>query len=169
MKLLKKLTFLFLMLFIMSSFSQCKSIQTLQDERPLEIGEVYYQHWVAGVKGGGSGVNLFIPIESNKNDIVLDSVYFKGKQVKLEFKNNTMYVGRFASKVNQKKGIIMSSDPLAEYGNPVPEIPKKIPFKLEDSECVISYKKGSKTLYFKISNIIKKESENYPTAPPNRQ
>lgn len=169
MKLLNKITSLMLMVFVISSFSQCASTLKLQEDVPLEIGEVYYQHWVSGVKGGGSGVNLFIPIMSNKNDIELDSVYFKGKQEKLELKNNTIYIGRFASKSNQKQDIIMSSDPQAEYGNPVPEIPKEIPFKLEDSECVVSYKKGAKTLCFKISNITKKESERYPIAPPNRE
>ena len=153
---------------MLSCFSQCASTLKLQKEFPLEIGKVYYQHWVAGVKGGGSGDNLFIPIVANKNNIILDSVYFKGKQVKLELKNSSLYVGRFASKANQKQDIILSNEPYAEYGNPIPEIPKKIPFELKESECIVTYLEGNKTRYYKISNITKKESERYPSAPLNR-
>ena len=168
MKLLNKLTSLILMVFVMSSFSQCASTLKLQEDVPLEIGEVYYQHWVAGVKGGGSGVNLFIPIESNQNNIVLDSVYFKGKQEKLELKNNTIYIGRFASKANQKQDIIMSSDPQKEYGNPIPELSRKTPFKLHDNECVVSYFEKDKIKYFKIMGIVRKESKLYQKAPSKK-
>ena len=169
MKLLKKLTSLFLMLFMISNFSQCRSLQKIEKELPIEIGEVYYQHWIAGVKGGGSGDNLFIPVVSNKNNIILDSVYFKGKQVKLELKNNSMYVGRFASKINRKQDIILSNEPYAEYGNPVPEVPKKIPFDLRESECIVTFQEGNETRYYKISNITKRESEKHPHTPLNRQ
>ncbi|WP_142784440.1 hypothetical protein [Changchengzhania lutea] len=167
MQLFKKIIALVLMAFVMTSFSQCASTYKLQKELPLEIGAVYYQHWVAGVQGGGSGVNLFIPIMANTNDIQLDSVYFQGKQVKLEFKNNSIYVGRFASKVNQKQDIIMSSETIEEYNNPIPEIPKKLPFELKDNECVVSYQEGNRTLYYKISKITKKESARYPSVRPN--
>ena len=63
----------------------------------------------------------------------------------------------------------MSSDPKAEYGNKVPELPKKTPFNLEDNECVISYKQDHVLKYYKISNIIKKERRLYPSAKPNKQ
>ncbi|MDO5971990.1 hypothetical protein Q4Q35_19485 [Flavivirga aquimarina] len=162
MKSLKNILNLLLFLLIIVGFSQCASTQKLEDKLPLEIDDVYYQHWVSGVKGGGAGYNLYIPIKSNPNHIVLDSLYFKGQQVKLELKNESVFVGRFKSKANKKHDIIMSSDPLAEYGNKAPEASKSIPFKLSDAECIVSYKKGKKTLYYKISNITKKVSAKYP-------
>lgn len=168
MKSLKNIPNSLLFLLIVVGFSQCASTQKLEGSLPLEIGDVYYQHWVSGVRGGGSGYNLFIPIKSNPKKIVLDSLYFKGRQVKLELKNESVFVGRFKSEANQKHDIIMSSDPLAESGNLVPEIPKNTPFKLNDTECVVSYQKGNKTLYHKISNVIKKASAKYPSAPQNR-
>ena len=168
MKSLKHILNSLLFLLIALVFSQCASTQRLEDTLPLEIGDVYYQHWISGVKGCGAGYSLFIPIKSNPNNIVLDSLYFKGKQVKLELKNESVFVGRFKSEANQKQDIIMSSDPSAEYGNSVPEISKKTPFELNDTECVVSYQKGNKTLYHKISNIIKKASAKYPSAPLNR-
>lgn len=168
MKSLKTILNALLFLLIVIGFSQCASTQKLEGKLPLEIGDIYYQHWVSGVRGGGSGYNLFIPILSNPKKIVLDSLYFKGRQVKLELKNASVFVGRFKSEANQKRDMVMSSDPLAESGNLVPEIPKNIPFKLNDTACVVSYQKGNKTLYHKISNVIKRASVKYPSAPQNR-
>ena len=67
MKFIRK-TFRFLSLAIISvSFSQCASTMELQKEAPTDFGEVYCQSWVAGVKGGGSGTNIFIETKSNFN------------------------------------------------------------------------------------------------------
>lgn len=156
MKFIKPIFKLLLLFTVMFSFFGCSSTKKLQNSIPFEIGEVYYQHWVSGVKDGGYGVNLFIPIVSNPNNIILDSIYFRGQQSKLEMTNKTLYVGRFQDNSNQKKNIIMSSEPFAEYGNKVPELPKEVPFKLEANACVISYKQGIKTKYFKIKGLAKK-------------
>ncbi|NMH89284.1 hypothetical protein [Flavivirga algicola] len=169
MNTLKNIKNILLFLLIAVGFSQCASTQKLEDKLPLEIGDVYARHWVSGVRGGGSGYNLFIPVKSNPDKIVLDSLYFNGKRAKLELKNASLFVGRFKSKVNQRHDIIMSSDSLAEYGNRVPEVAKKMPFELNDTECVVSYQKGNKTLYYKISNIVRKASEKHPNIPQNRQ
>jgi len=157
------------MLLVMASFSQCSSAQKLQDKAPITIGKAYCQSWIAGVEGGGAGLNIFIPVIDNS--IILDSVYFRGKAAKLEVKQeeNILYVGRFPSDFNQKRDIIMSSDPKAEYGNEMPNISKKIPFELKNNECVISYKEGKTTKYFKVDNVVEKDLVPYPSAPPNKQ
>ncbi len=153
----------------MLSFSKCGSTQKLSKLLPISIGEVYYQEWIAGVKGGGSGFNIYIPIESNPNNIILDSVFFKGKQVKLEHSNNSISIGRFKTSVNQKQDIIMSSNRLAEYGNKVPELTKKSPFNLNEDECVVSYKFKNKVRYFKIDKILKKETRSFMSTPLRKQ
>ncbi|MCK7589560.1 hypothetical protein M0G43_03130 [Subsaxibacter sp. CAU 1640] len=145
----------------------CSSAQKLQSSSPIDVEEVYFQKWVAGVKGGGSGIDLFIHSKNKATAIELDSVYFRGKAVKLETikDENLIYVGRFKTEFNKKQDIVMSSDPNEEYGNSVPNIPKKIPFELKDSECVISYKQNGDIRYFKLENITEKPSQNYPSAP----
>ncbi len=153
----------------MVSFSKCASTKKLQDSIPVEIGNAYCQRWVGGIQGGGSGIDLYIPIESSRNIMVFDSVYFRGKQTKLELDNETVFIGRFKTENNQKEDIIMSSEPHAEYGNKVPAISGKIPFELEDSECVVSYKEGKKIKYFKITGIKEKKMIAYPSAPPKNE
>src|SRR5690606_41772555 len=84
MKLIKSSIFSIALLTIMTSFSQCSSSQKLQEKAPVTFGEVYFQRWNAGIQGGGSGINLFIPVMDT--NVVLDSVYFRGKSAKLETK-----------------------------------------------------------------------------------
>ena len=165
----KPFSFSLSMLIVVIGFSQCSSAQKLQDKAPLEIGQIYCQKWIAGIQGGGSGINIFI--QTGNSSIKLDSVYFRGKVAKLEStpQEGILYIGRFKSIFNQKQDLIMSSDPNAEYGNELPKIPKKIPFELKDNECVISYKQGDKTKYFKLDKIVEKEMLAYPSAPPNKQ
>ena len=148
MKAIKKIIVALLMPLVLVSYFSCSSAKMLQNESQLEIGKVYYQE-------SNSMTTVFIPIKSNPNNIVLDSVYFKGKQAKLEHKNN-LFIGNFASSIAQKQDVIMSNEPYAEYGNQVLKLPKKSPFELKDNECMVSYKKENETKYFKIENIIQK-------------
>jgi len=161
MKFLKNIWSLSLLSLSVISFSQCSSTKKLQNSTPFEIGNAYYQNWFSGVKGGGSGTNLYIPIISNPNNIMLDSAYFRGNQVKLEFKNDTIFIGHLKKSTNKKPDIIMSSEPFAEYGNQVPELHKRIHFELKEGECVISYNFKNKTRYFKINKVIEKEPKHY--------
>lgn len=168
---MKSIVNIILISIVLTGFTNCSSAQKLEKQVSFKIGEVYFQHWVAGIKGGGSGVNIFIPIDNLENNIQLDSVHFRGKAAKLEFKPNspTLFIGRFMSLTNRDSDIIMSGKPEEEYGNQLPEQTKKSPFELEQNECVISYIRDGKSRYFKIGNIIEKKAEFYPSAPPRKQ
>jgi len=63
---------------------------------------------------------------------------------------------------SQKQDIVLSSDPKAEYGNRIPEKPMKIPFELLHNECVISYIKNGKTMYYKLTNVEEINSFDVP-------
>jgi hypothetical protein len=142
---------------VMFSFSQCSSQKKLQEKAPVAVSKAYCQTWVAGARGGGSGINIFIPVESvSEEGVELDSVYFRGRSAKLETKpqNNTLYIGRFLTKANERYDLVMSGDSKEEYGNKRPESTEKIPFELKENECVVSYKDGKKMKYFKIENIV---------------
>ena len=170
---MKLFTNVFVMAIIMISFSQCSSAQKLQSKALVKFGQAYYQNWVAGVQGGGSGIDIFIPVEqkTSREIIKLDSVYFRGKVTKLERKPNTasLFIGRFTSEKYQKKDIIMSSNPKDEYGNEAPKLKVKIPFELKENECVVSYIEDNKVKYFKIENVMEKQTLYYPSTPPKKQ
>ncbi len=156
----------------MFSFSQCSSQKKLQDQAPMQLKEVYCQSWVAGVRGGGAGINIFIPTNIKTYDNTrLDSVYFRGKSAKLQIieDKTIVYVGRFISEANKNQDLVMSGNRKEEYGNKTPMGEEGIPFELKDDECVVSYKVGAKTKYFKIENIVEKVSIPYPSAASNKQ
>jgi hypothetical protein len=121
---------------------------------PLELGNVYYKESQDETKGS-KGITIFIPILSNVNNIKLDSVIFRGKETSLKLENNE-FVGQFEAVENLKKDFIMSNKPYAEYGNKAPILPFKSSLELSNSEAIISYTEGSKTKFFKVSNIIQK-------------
>lgn len=156
--------FAVLVVLALSSF-QCASTKSVPNA-PFTLGAVYYQDWTAGVEGGGSGYNLTIPMLVNTDNIVLKTVYFRGSQAPLELKGNNIFVGRFSLKVNNSKGMVLSIDPRAEFGNEVPDLQKDIPFELKENEAVVSYKVDDKLRYFKIDHIIKKEAARYPKSQP---
>ena len=133
---------------IMASFSQCSSAYKLQKNAPKSLGESYFEQWVSGMAQGPSGINVFIKVEDD--NIQMDSVYFRGKGIKLvkDSSDNMLYVARFISKSTNKEDMMMSSDSKQEYGNKAPEIPKKIPFDLKANECIVSYQLNGKTLYY---------------------
>ncbi len=169
---MKKLGIVFICITVVFTITHCSTAQKLQKKPPITLQEVYIQSWVSGVKGGGSGINLFIPVSQKiPQNIQLDSAYFKGKVAKLELSDASqmLYVARFKANFNQNQDIIMSSDPKEEYGNQLPELNEKIPFDLKDTECVISYTESNVTKYFKIDNIVIKKQEHYPSAPKNKQ
>ena len=166
MKALNKFTGLILLALIMTSFSQCSSVQKLQKKAPTNFGEVYCEEWVAGAFGAGSGINIYIPVADFS--IKLDSAYFREKATKLniESDNDKVYIGRILTDLNtEKRDLLINSDSKKEYGNKPPELPKKIPFELNRNECVVSYIDNYVVKYFKIENVIDKPVTSYPMAP----
>ena len=123
------------------SIVNCKTskepVLQFQSTAPLEITAPYYNSWVAGIEGGGSGINVFLPLKEN-GKIVIDSLHFRGEKSAVETRDK-LIIGRFKHSTNQKKDIIMSSNPQDEYNNKRVLIRDTSPFKLTQNECVISY------------------------------
>lgn len=155
---------IFILSLIMASFSNCSTAQKLQENTDFTIGEVTSQGWVAGVEGGGGGINVFVPVSNMKDNTSLEGLYYNGKYVNLE-KKGDLFIGRFDTGVNKPKDdLILDGDIKKEYGNKVPDVQEKIPFELAKDEAVLSYKQGGKLRYYKIKNIKNKPTQyNYST------
>lgn len=123
-----------------------------------EIEKVYCQSWIAGVEGGGSGINLFIAKNILTSPI---EVYFRGQIAKLELKGG-YYIGRFKTEVNQEKDYVMDGNHVKEYEN---ELPTKMafPFKLGDKDAVILVLNKEKREYVKLKNISQRPMIAYPS------
>ena len=169
MKIFKHLLYITIIGLVMGS---CSSAQKIKTTTPFTMGEVTSQSWVAGVEGGGSGINVFIPVSGLNDKTALKNLYYNGKVVKLE-KNaqngKTVYIGRYKTAANQPKEIVIDANTKKEYGNKVEETSKdKIPFELEEDEAMLEFSVNGKVSYYKIANIKKVNPVAYPSASKNK-
>lgn len=173
MSLFQRLIFISFLFFLAIGFSQCTSAkQNMKISETINISiqmksQVYFQNWIAGIKGGGSGTNLFISasILTGKKPF---KAWFKGKSANIEttkVNNVDFYVAYFKGDSNQLKDYTMEADVKQEYGNKIPVKKEVFPFDLLENEAVISYKENDKTKYLKLTNISQKEMLAYPSAP----
>ena len=142
------------------SFMTCKSIQFDQTP-PFQIIEATYNTWIGG-QPGVSGINVFINYTSTTT-VAFDSIYFRNQGVRLESvsKNGKNSIAGYfsTSSGNSTLDFILHKESKKEAGNSLPE--KKIPFVLKEHEAVISYKDGSNTKYYKITELKKSKTNFY--------
>ena len=144
---------------ILFSFSNCASGKKLQENEPLDVKQVYCSTTTGDVRGAGSLITLIIPVEEMR-DVVLDSVYFRGKKaaLKKESSQKNLYIAHFKIPSADREDLIMHSDPKKEYGNKPPVILPDIPFELEADEAVIKFYEEGEEKYFKITGIKQDDS-----------
>ena len=158
MKNLKKAIYAIVFAIAISFTFQCSSSKetattTFEYQPPFTIKPVVFQEWYAGIKVGGTGINVFLPISEVKGNIVFDEVYFrnlKGKLIKKE--NNYMATLK---------------NPTRQYTFKKAEKPADYPFDLADNECVISYIENGKTKFYKILALNEVAGIYYENGPPS--
>jgi hypothetical protein len=155
MKFLSILTMLF-------GFVQCGSSAFVQNPS-FKVEKASYHNWVGG-QPGVSGTKLEIHLK-NAAEIIFDTLYFKNKRIKVKVSQRgeiTQLIGHYSTSKRMKNDLIIDIDSKKELKNTLPVI-KKFPFGLNDYEAVVRYKKGKKTLFFKIENIKKTAPTLFPT------
>ncbi len=151
MKIFIQLFLISILVFGLESCSLTKQeTYQLQKEAPFKIGTATYQEWIAGVRGGGSGISVVIIIdEESASKIEFDSLFFRDQKVKLT-KSNSKLIAHLKTKINNRDDIILHESPQEEYGNRPPENEDNIPFDLTAKEAIISYKEKNQTKFVKI-------------------
>ena len=163
MKPIKVITSIFSLSVVLFSLSSCaggkETGYNFDQEPPFTLGVVYYQDWVAGVREGGSGTNVYITIDRYADDVVIMDIYFRNKKLKAQNspQNRDQYVGYF--KNQSRPDIIMDIDPVKESQNIPPE---PFPFQLEEDEVVLSYLHKDEVKFLKISKIEQRPMIAYP-------
>jgi hypothetical protein len=146
---------------IISILSLQNCANQMQDTFPVKITEAYHHHWVAGVRGGGSGTSFYITFEKIlPNDLELNQLYFRKNLAKVHKVSETQYLFSFVGKANQHRAneFITDDAPKAKDIEP--------PFKVEDNEAILEYTHKGTKKYFKLTNLKQKEMEAYPMVKP---
>jgi len=159
MKNIKTISLILALPLVLISFAQCASNKSfkLQKTAPFAIKQAISQNYLGG-RQGNKGEKITIVLSDS--DIVLDSLFYKNRKLKLQ--RNTE--GDFTCKLSFSTGKhhTMHENPQEEYGNKAPVMDYKTPFKLTENEAVVSYLKNDITYYYKIGNLTKGKVIIYP-------
>ena len=117
-----------------------------------------YQSWVAGVRGGGSGINFYIDLKSELPvNIELKKLIFRGYEVPFEKQDNLHFQAMIKTPSNQEK---IEGDDTQIYTSP------KNALTLADNEAILVFSKNGKEYQQKITNVTEKPALEYPSARP---
>lgn len=144
----------------------CANKFKINKQSVLGFDQSYYQRWTSGVKGGGSGINIFLVLKSSvdlkEEDVQVEGIYFNEFYTTLKFYAPNKFQGFIKTKNNSTDSFEtlkeMSSN--NEFGRTVVE-KTEIPFELKNDEAMISYKEKGIQKYFKII-LEKKDMMSHP-------
>lgn len=148
--------------FIFFTIVSCStSKEVKKDTNFYEIENAYYQKWVAGVKGGGSGINLHIIFKEPLNDdFELEKFSFQSYEGVFEKISETEY----AAKINtHQNDLILDENPIKEYGN---KAPTENVLKTNEALLYFLIKSKGKYLARLVENVKEKPMLAYPSIKP---
>lgn len=160
---MRPFTFVIIIFFI---FSCNSNKRVLQDNPSFEVAEASFQKWFGGTSEAGKGIHFNLIFSEISDDVLVQKIYFRGKEevLKQNPQNPDAYLATFVDK--PKEDVVLDSNPVKEMDNPRPSLTSQIPFELKANEAVVQYQKGTKTFYYKIENIVEKDSVAYPSSKP---
>ena len=145
-------------LFALTFSSTLFSCNTTEIVAQDNIQSASYQTWVAGVRGGGSGINFNVEFKSElPSNIELKKVIFRGYEVPFDKQDNLHFQAMIKTPGNQQK---FEGDDSQIYTSP------KNALTLADNEAILIFTKDGKEYQQKITNVIEKPSLEYPSAKP---
>ena len=117
-----------------------------------------YQGWVAGVRGGGSGINFYIDLKSElPANIELKKLIFRGYEVPFEKQDNLHFQAMIKTPGNQEK---IEGDDTQIYTSP------KNALTLADNEAILIFLKNGKEIRQTIKEVKEKPMLLYPSTKP---
>ena len=146
-------------------FTACsnKTKFNIEKHSDIEFKETYYQEWVSGIQGGGSGLNIFFVLNGVKDDeLQLEGLYFRNEYAKLKYQEQGKYQGFIKTEHNWDNATSLEEDQIRASDNEKLSSEKEaFPFDLGLNEAVISYKFKNTIKYYKIL-LTKKETLDKP-------
>lgn len=146
-------------LFFSLSFFSCgtckEAIQSTEKiQLQEEIQEVYFQGWVAGVRGGGAGIGFYVNFKNPlKDNITLEKVHFRTYEALFNRVNDTNYIANITTGQNQRDEILVETDEKVKASN----------INLKGNQAILFFKKDGKLYSKTIEDVKEKEMIAYPS------
>ena len=147
---MKQLLLLLFSITMISCSSQKKALQ--------ETLQASYETWVAGVRGGGSGINFYVDLKTPlSKEIELEKVIFRGYEVPFEKIDSLHFIARIKTEGNQQK---FDGDVTSKSTSP------KTQYKLHPEEALLLFVKSGKEIKIIIKKVTERPMLEYPSAKP---
>jgi hypothetical protein len=144
-----------LSLFVCSTLISCNITETIAQDN---IQSVSYQTWVAGVRGGGSGINFYVELKSElPSNVALKRLIFRGYEVTFDKQDNLHFQAMIKTPGNQQK---FDGDDSQIYTSP------KNALTLAENEAILIFLKNGKEIRQTIKEVKEKPMLLYPSAKP---
>ena len=160
-----KLCILLFSFFSISCNCEKKTIEQSNNKlvsQDFPIDEIYYQSWVAGIRGRGSGINIHLTFKeklpSNVRLKSMQLLYYTTFEI--DVIENSQYIGRIKTERNQ---LNLEENPIDEYGN---EVPKKQEDSLKEGQVLLTFEINGKEFTKLIENVKQVEMLAYPSTKP---
>lgn len=135
--------------------SSCSCQDKIIQENNLSTS---YESWVAGVRGGGSGINFYVDLKTElSKEIELKKVIFRGYEVPFEQQDALHFIARIKTEGNQQK---FDGDDSQIYTSP------KNALTLAENEAILIFLKNGKEIRQTIKEVKEKPMLLYPSAKP---
>lgn len=139
-------------LFIIVSCSSSKEVSTNLSEN---IESVYYQKWIAGVQGGGSGINFHVVFKNPLDkEQLLRKVQFQNYESTFEKISETEFLAKIKTHQND---LILDENPEKEYGNEATKI------NIRPNEANLIFRINGKEVIKNIKKVKEKPMIAYPS------
>jgi len=118
------------------------------------IQSVYFENWISGVRGGGSGTNFFMGFkEPLPEGVVLSQLYFRGKKAPVIALSKFSYTANFSD-----NGVNPNDNPSsgADTGKTAMLVAEP-PFPIEDDQALLEYYDNQELSYYLLTKVEEKE------------
>ena len=144
-----------LYIFFATTLISCIITEPIVQENNLSTS---YETWVAGVRGGGSGINFYVDLKTElSEEIELKKVIFRGYEVPFEKQDALHFIARIKTEGNQQK---FDGDDSQIYTSP------KNALTLAENEAILIFLKNGKEIRQTIKEVKEKPMLLYPSAKP---
>lgn len=144
-----------LSIFLAATLFSCNTTEIVAQDN---IQSASYQTWVAGVRGGGSGINFYIDLKSElPANIELKKLIFRGYEAPFEKQDNLHFQAMIKTSGNQQK---FDGDDSQIYTSP------KNALTLAENEAILIFSKNGKEIRQTIKEVKQKPMLLYPSVKP---
>ena len=143
-----------IILLVIYTCCSCVPKTSIMAENGSNIEQAYYEKWVAGVRGGGKGMNFYLDLKSAfPKNTQLKKLIFRGYEVDFIKQDELHY-----------KASIITTDISEENPNQTVLASPQVKSKLKDNEAFFLFEMDGRSAQQKYINVIEKAMLLYPLA-----